>query len=204
MSNIKSLITREKKINLTKINGDFYHYGDPTWEPKKYPDLMDFISKLIKPTNILMKKILETHTPVHVINISKDINRQFKLLGLEESILTMFKYECPFNGFSHSAIIPTYYYCKNSELENRLFSTISDGTTLVPRYLKDIINDTEWYLSNYYRNYQQRDPLQNILMGEGYTDGCYPNDGSSREYPFLAEFENGDYIMFVMLLWCNK
>lgn len=204
--NLDNLVTREKKINVKDLLGDFYFEGSPTWKPTEYPDLQKFISKLIKPTSINIEQILTSHTPIPIEFMSKKIENQFKAIGLDSSILKMFKYKCPFNKFNHSSIIPTMFFCRDEEIDNKIFTLQENGQTLVSRSLESMIKDKKYMIENYIDTYDLEyiSEFQKITIGRGYTEGCYPSDGSSTKMPFLIELESGDYVLIVMLLWCNN
>lgn len=204
--NLDNLVTREKQINIENILGDFYFEGSPTWQPKKYPKLNEFISKLMNPTLENIEKVLKEHTPIPIQFMSKRINKQFKYIGLDTEILEMFKYTCPFNKFEHSSIIPTLFFCRDEEIDNKIFAIQEDGQTLVNKSFEPMIKDKEYMIENYMdtSDLEYISELQEITIGKGYTEGCYPSDGCSTKSPFLIELESGDYILVVMLLWCNN
>ncbi len=204
--NLDNLVTREKQINVENILGDFYFEGSPTWQPKKYPKLNEFISKLMNPTLENIEKVLKENTPIPIQFMSKRINKQFKYIGLDTEILEMFKYKCPFNKFEHSSIIPTLFFCRDEEIDNKIFEIQEDGQTLVNKSFEPMIKDKEYMIENYMdtSDLEYISELQEITIGKGYTEGCYPSDGCSTRSPFLIELESGDYILVVMLLWCNN
>lgn len=200
-----SFVKQNNKINFKSITGDFFYNGSPTWEPEKYPKLTSFTDCLIKASEKKISSILSTHTPIHVMNISKKIELQFEKLNLDESILKMFRYKCQYNNFNQSSIVPTYYFCKDSNISSRFFSAIN-GETLLKSFTKEMYLDKSWVLEELYEDNlnNQLSELQNTLMGQGYSSGFYTSDGCSSTEPFLVELSNGDYIIFTMLLWCNQ
>ncbi len=204
--NFDNLVTRKKQINVKNLLGDFYFEGSPTWQPKEYPELIEFISKLIKPTSVNIDQVLTSHTPIPIQFMSKRIEDQFKYIGLDNEILKMFKYTCPFNNFEHSSIIPTIFFCRDEEIDNKIFAIQEDGQTLINRSFEQMIKDKEYMIENYMdiSDLEYITELQQITMGKGYTEGCYPSDGCSTKCPFLIELESGDYVLVVMLLWCNQ
>lgn len=204
--NLDKLVTREKKINVENLLGDFYFQGSPTWQPQKYPKLNEFISKLMNPKFENIEKILKNNTPIPIQFMSNRIKEQFKYIGLDTEILEMFKYKCPFNKFEHSSIIPTLFFCRDEEIDNKIFSIKEDGQTLVNKSFESMIKDKKYMIENYIdtSDLEYITELQEITIGKGYTEGCYPSDGCSTRSPFLIELESGDYILVVMLLWCNN
>lgn len=204
--NFDNLVTREKKINVDNLYGDFYFKGEPTWDIEENPELIEFISKLIKPKSENIEEILKTHTAIPLGFISQKIEKQFKTIGIDNSILKMFQYKCPFNNFKHSSIIPTMFFCRDEEIDNKFFKIQKNGQTLINRSFEQMIKDKKYMIESYMdiSNLEYISELQEITMGKGYTEGCYPSDGCSTKFPFLIELESGDYVLVVMLLWCNK
>ena len=209
---LEAFVTQEKPINPKSITGDFYFKGEPTWEPKKYSDLMLFISKLKKFNSKIENSILETHTPIHTANFARSLKKQLEVTKIDDSVAKMFKYKCPFNGYKHYAIAPVMLFRVKENIDE-LFKFEAGKEPLLPSHAKDIFKDHE-YMVNQHKLQNEDDGygmerdylsgLQSIAMGMGYTEGCYPSDGCPSNEYFLMEYTNSDYLLVKVLLWCNN
>lgn len=200
--NLNNLVNPSKSINFKKdFNGDFYCYGYPTWEPEKNKNLSLFLSKLTLTTEKKIENLLKTHTPFHVTCLSKKIENQFSILKLDKEILKLFSYECPINNFKHCAIALTDYFCKDDTLKEKFFNYQPEKRKepLLPLYSYNMISD-----KTFYNDFSGLTGIQSILVGEGYTEINYPNDGHSSIKHFLIELDNGDFINIALLVWFNK
>lgn len=111
------------------------------------------------------------------------------------------EYECPFNGYVHQSIMPIAI--ATSPEQARIY--IKDRNDGRLPYYTDMACDPEWDRpSNIVDADEYLYSIRSTLLGPGYTESCYPDDGSSDRCVIGINLENGDTVLFAVLQWFNK
>jgi hypothetical protein len=179
---------KQNKIYKELKDGDPIINGCPDWEEK---DIQMYFKEL---------KIseLQGYHIFHIENVSYSIFESIKILKLNVDFWEQFKYECPFTGFTHLSLIPSYICVKD-------INTVSNS---IQSWQLNMFKDKEFMYSMFKDACRggdlQLSKLQTIMMGAHYTDGTYPSDGSSYTYDVVLEEENGMLVICKMVMWYNK
>jgi hypothetical protein len=193
-----SMITIVRNEKLVKVTGDFFMDGSPDWRrTKKMNDLRKALCSYEK----TLKGVKDTHTPIGMSNFSYDTMEALRELKIDPSLFIQSKYRCPFNKMTHYSLIPVVYMAKTATLETTMFS---GKEPLLPDYMKNTLMDTEYVYESHFDADLDLSRIQGVLMGAGYTDGTYPNDGSVCFRNFAMLLDNGDYLLVKIIEWCNK
>lgn len=179
---------KQNKIYKELKDGDPIINGCPSWEEKE-------IQMYFKE---LKKDELQDYHIFHIESVSYSIFKAIKSLKLNEDFWEQFKYECPFTGFTHLSLIPSYVCVKD----------VSKLVDIIPSWQLNMIEDKKFMYSIFKDAFQGGDfilsKLQTIMMGAHYTEGTYPSDGSSYTYDVVLEEENGMLVICKLALWYNK
>lgn len=121
-----------------------------------------------------------------------------------KSIIYSSSYECPFNGYKHTSLVPVAILTDNPIDYIRLYNQINPVEDRDLWY-SEMACDPTWNKDDHI-NYvdQYINSINKALLGPGYTESFYPNDGHNSIDTVAIQLENGDYILFLILKWYNK
>lgn len=118
-------------------------------------------------------------------------------LNIDTSYFDNFKYECPFTKRENYGVVPIVIVSDN--IEKYLVDCHQSK--------KEMVLDMD-FQKEYFN---EKVPLENLinsitisLMGAGYTNGCYPSNGSKDVMLSTIPLNNGDVIVCVNYVWFNK
>ena len=110
-------------------------------------------------------------------------------------------YKCPFNGYLHTSIIPIAILTDNPMDYVNAHNQYSNK---VPPWA-EMACDPDWLKFPLMRELiGDMTTIEKTLLGSGYTDIFYPNDGSPDKSVIGIDLENGDTIVFAIMEWYNK
>lgn len=179
---------KHKKVYNELKNGDLILNGFPDWKD----DNVKYFFKKINEEELKSKYI------IHLENFGYSTLETIKKLNLNVDFWNQFKYKCPFNGYTHMSLVPSYI-CVDD---------INKFKDVLAPYIMDILRDKDYMKNIFYNNYKNGklnlSKLQELLIGSGYTEGSYPNDGSSNFSNVVLEEEDGTLIICKLIIWYNR
>lgn len=136
------------------------------------------------------------------LNFTYTVDSTCSAIGLTGVVKFMkqFEYECPFNGYLHKAVIPVFI--ASDEDVARYFAHHINK----PWYA-DMTTDQSWVKQRDEHKCEAGEWLTNLkaaMIGPGYTDMCYPSDGSASFDYCTVPLSNGDTLVCVTRVWHNK
>jgi hypothetical protein len=156
-------------------------YGDYDHLIRKAP------KKLIGEQTLLFVTYFNSHRWEAMKNFTVDV----------EELKTASTYECPITERSYTAILPVAIISADVK---KYFDHYGDNKP----WFFDMACDPTW---NKYDSDDEIEGMSSIdicLLGPGYTDSCYPSDGSKSLNLFVADLDNGDMLLLVGYVWHNK
>ena len=110
-------------------------------------------------------------------------------------------YKCPFNGYLHTSIIPIAILTDNPMDYVNAHNQYSNK---VPPWA-EMACDPDWMKCEDMADLiDEITPIGDVLLGSGYTNIFYPNDGTPDRSIIGIDLENGDTIVFAIMTWYNK
>jgi hypothetical protein len=185
----------KRTSEIFKTNGDVFCNGMPN--PSENENVID-IKKCIQNFKEILSKISDTHCPIHIHKVSKNLHSAIDILKLEKEFFERFKYQCPFNKTEHYALIPIYYAVQDIE-----FMFTPKYEILNPSYKKMYL-DTKFMWNDIFDDELPLGTIESSLMGSGYTTATYPHDGYNEFKNIVLELDNGDYLFCKIIIWYNN
>lgn len=190
----------EKRLKQ-KIFGDLFNNGSPDWRDDN-KDIKLIKSQFGKFTENLHEKFCNDYFAFPITNIGRHMIKAVKELNVDISYFDKFKYNDPYYGYEHSALVPVMAFIKpeHKEKYRKILSSSVSSHTL------DIVFDKE---ETFFRegfediDFHSENPHVKMLLGAGYTDCTLPSDGSvNAEYVTLT-FDDF-YLICLAQIWFNK
>lgn len=193
-----------KKTPYTLVEGlqtktSFYLNGSPVYKDAYNNDLIKQFKKIGEKE---YNDLVNFNSPVPLFNIDFNIYKSLEMLNIDIDFFKQFCYNNPYTGYQHLSILPIYVFIK-PEYKNHYRNSLSlNDFTKEVLFDKDIEDKIYFNDLTSFSNIKKNMTLS-ILLGEGYTESCMPNDGTPVESLFISEYDHF-YLISRAIEWKNK
>lgn len=111
-----------------------------------------------------------------------------------ELLQTLSEYECPYVEATYHAVLPCFLLTHHPERYESFLRQAS-----IKEYWAELTNGTP--KSTCVNNISS---FQHCLLGTGYRDYALMSDGNFSYQYVVADFDNGDSILCIAMIWHNK
>jgi hypothetical protein len=171
--------------------GFTYDYGDTD----VYGDYGDIVRQY-QPTDFDSRQMIDLgYFDINPLVAIKQLNNVIEVADLFKDT-----YTCPVTKYVHHPIIPCFVLTENPT---------PYGDLVKPSY-KEMMLDEDWNTKDELIKSEcdliehELTPIKQIILGSGYTCCTLPSDGSYSIVPVSVDFDNGDVLVCLALVWHNK